>query len=130
VALNTIKRKLFTQLETLTLPSGVTIHYPNVNSTVPTDSHLVPTVLPNTTRPVGIVSTDREAGLLQVTVYIKVGTGELLSSDIAQVILDGFARNLDLDGVRIDASGSIGPSFSNDGGWNVTPISIPYINID
>lgn len=128
MALNTIKRKLFDRLESLTLPAGVVILYPNIGANTPDTSHLVPFVIPNNTQAVDLVSTDRELGLFQVSVYVKQGVGELLSVDIAQVIIDGFPRNLDLDGVRIDKSGSIGPSIS-DGGWSVTPVTISYFNI-
>ena len=130
MALNAIKRKLYDHLETLALPAGVTIHYPNISATVPDATYLVPNVLPNTTRSVDLVSTDRETGLLQIVVYVKKGAGELVSADVAQVIISGFSRNLDLDGVRIDVTGSVGPSFFDDGGWSMTPVTVPYINID
>jgi len=125
--LSQIKTSLIEQLNSLVLPAGVDVYYSNIEADVPNDSHLVVTVLPSTTLAVDQVSTDKEAGIFQVSVFVKKGKGEILSSDIAQVILDGFPRNLQLDGVRIEAPGSVASSFF-DGGWQITPVSIPYIN--
>lgn len=128
MSLSTIKALLFARLESLVLPAGVTVFYPNIGTTMPLYNFVSPAVLPATTAPIDLVNSDRETGLLQVSVYVKKGLGEIVSADIAQVILTGFPRNLALSGVRIDRPGSIGPSFY-DGNWQVTPVTIPYQNI-
>jgi hypothetical protein len=85
-------------------------------------------VLPATTDPVGIVTTDRETGIFQVSIFTVKGGGELEASRIAQKLLDGFPRNLQLDGVRFDVTGSVGASLF-EGKWQITPVSFIYINI-
>lgn len=124
--LNAIKTALFTHLESLSL--GVTIHYPNVASDLPDGEFVIPTVLPATTRSLGLVATNQELGLLQVSVFVKKGVGEIRSAEIAEAILAGFPRNLDLFEVRIDEAGSVGASFY-DGSWQITPVTIPYQHI-
>lgn len=128
MSLNTIKLALFSRLESLVLPAGVSVFYPNIGTIIPTYNFIRPDVLPASTAPVDLVSSDRETGLFQVSIYVKKGLGEIVSADIAQVILTGFPRNLALTGVRIDRPGSVGPSFY-DGNWQVTPVTIPYSNI-
>ena len=125
MALNQIKAALYDHLESLNgLPD---IHYSNVDSS-PTGNYIRPDVLPASTVPIGISMTDKEVGVLQVSVYVKKGSGELLAADIAQVVLDGFPRNTQLSGVRIDETGSIGPSILIEG-FQMTPVSITYHNV-
>lgn len=132
MALSTIKRSILTQLKSLAgLPD---IYYPNVDdygdgrTNPPKEDYLRPDFMPNTTRPIGLKETDQEIGIFQVSIFIKKGKGELLSSDYGQIIIDGFPRNLQLDGVRFDNPASVGASFF-DGAWQITPVSIFYQNI-
>jgi hypothetical protein len=128
MSLSIIKIALFARLESLVFPAGVTVFYPNIGADLPAGNFIRPDVLPASTAPLDLVGSNQESGLLQVSIYVKKGLGELTSSGIAQTILDGFPRNLALNGVRIDRPGSIGPSFF-DGNWQVTPVTIPYQNI-
>lgn len=126
MALEQIKTSIFDHLETLSgLPD---IHYPNVAGTIPTGEYIRPDVLPADTDPVGIITTDRETGIFQVSIFIPKGQGELDAARVAQKLLDGFPRNLALTGVRFDKSGSIGPSLFEEK-WQMTPVSFTYINI-
>ena len=126
MALEQIKTSIFNHLETLVgLPA---IHYPNVDGTLPTGEYIRPDVLPADTDPVGIVTTDRETGVFQVSIFIPKGQGELDAARVAQTLLDGFPRNLSLTGVRFDMSGSVGPALF-EGKWQMTPVSFTYINI-
>ncbi len=126
MALEEIKTSIFDKLESLAgLPA---IHYPNVDATIPTDEYIRPDVLPADTDPLGIVTTDRETGVFQVSIFIPKGQGELEAAKVAQKLLDGFPRNLQLTGVRFDRSGSIGPPLF-EGKWQMTPVSFTYINI-
>lgn len=126
MALVDIKVDLLDHLKTIVgLP---VINYPNIKSDIPTTDHIVPYVLPSTIIPVGIKSTDKESGIFQVSIFTEKGSGEIKALDYAKILLDGFPRNLRLSNVCIDRSGSIGPSFY-DGGWQVTPVSIPYLSI-
>lgn len=125
MSLNSIKISLLDHLKTIVgLP---TIHYPNMGADIPTDGHIVPYVIPSDTMPVGLRTTDKESGIFQVSIFVKKGSGEILALDIAETILQGFPRNLQLDNVCIDRSGSIGRSFYEDN-WQITPVTIRYRN--
>lgn len=129
MSFNQIKVSLLRHLKTLSgFSPEITIYYPNISEDLPTDNHIRPDVLPGTTNPIGLRTTDQETGILQVSIFIKKGQGEIKAADNAKVVLDGFPRNLQLEGVRIDRPGSIGPSFF-DGNWQVTPVSIFYQHI-
>ena len=126
MAIETIKTAIYTKLETLAgLP---TIFYSNVGGVLPTGSYIRPDVLPATTDAVGIATTDRESGIFQVSIFTVKGGGELESARIAQTLLNGFPRNLQLSGVRFDVTGSVNPSLY-EGNWQITPVSFTYINI-
>ena len=128
MALSDIKRALYTQLASIVgLP---VIHYPNIDGSdsVSDETFIVPSVLPATTTPVDLVATDNEIGIFQVLIYVKKGVGELAASDIGQLILDGFPRNLNLSDVRINRIGTINTDYF-DGSRQVTPVSITYQNI-
>ena len=123
--LNEIKQALYNHLDSLSgLPD---IHYSNVDSN-PTGEYIRPDVLPATTESIGVATTDKEIGVFQVSIYVAKGSGELKAANLAQIILNGFPRNTQLPGVRIDKTGSIGPSIFIDG-WSMTPISILYQSI-
>lgn len=126
MALSSIQIALFTQLETIGgLPA---IFYPNVDDTAPTTDYISPFVLPANTNSIGIRTTDQEIGVLQVSIYIEKGKGQIEASRVAGLILANFPRNLNLTDVRIDLPGSIGPVFY-EGKYQVTPVSIPYQHI-
>ena len=127
MALNDITISLLDHLKGIVgLP---TIYYPNVSADIPTDNHIIPYILPSNTIPVGLRTTDRETGIFQVSIFVKKGSGEILALDYARTIIEGFPRNLQLNNVCIDRSGSIGPSFY-EGHWQITPVSIRYLNIN
>lgn len=121
-----IKTAFYTQLKTLVgLPA---IRYPDIESSLdPLEEYIVPFVIPNTTQAEGIKETDRELGILQVSIYTRKGKGELYADRFAQIVLDGFKRNSNFDSFRIDETGTINPAFF-DGAFKVTPVSIPYYN--
>ena len=128
MALSDIKTVLYEQLASIAgLPI---IHYPNIDGidSVNDETFIVPSVLPANTTPVDLVSTDNEIGIFQVLIYVKKGVGELAASDIGQLILDGFPRNLNLGDVRINRIGTINTGYF-DGSRQVTPVSIVYQNI-
>lgn len=127
--LSTIKTSLYTQLEGVSLPSGVVIFYPNTDTSLPTSDFIRPDVLPGATDPLDLSHTNQENGILQVSVFVQKGKGEIRTADIVDAILDGFPRGLSLTGVRIDRPGYAGPSFF-DGSWQVTPVTVPYQNIE
>lgn len=128
MSLNTIIPSLYDHLTALVLPHGAVIRGKNTEGDLPTTPFVVPSVMPATTTPIGLRTTDKERGLMQASVFTKKNTGEIKAADIAQAIVDGFPRNLQLTGVRIDEAGSIAPSFFDDS-WMITPVTIPYQNI-
>lgn len=126
MALEQIKTSIFTRLEGLVgLP---TIYYPNTGGTVPTTDYIRPDVLPADTAPYDLNHTDIEGGIFQVSIFIEKGKGELEAARVAQILLDGFTRNLQLTSVRFNRSGSVAASFF-DGAWQVTPVTFTYQNI-
>lgn len=126
MAIEQIMTSIFTHLETLAgLPS---IHYPDGDGALPSTDYIRPDILPADTDPVGIVTTDRETGIFQVSIFTQKGSGELASARVAQLLLDGFPRNLSLTGVRFDKTGSVEPPLF-EGKWKITPVSFTYINI-
>ena len=126
MAIEQIKTSIYTHLETLVgLPD---IHYSNVEEDIPDGKYIRPDVLPTDTAAIGIRTTDKESGVFQVSIFIPKGQGELEAARVAQIILDGFARNLQLDGVRFDTTGSLGASLF-EGKWQITPVSFIYQNI-
>ena len=126
MAIEQIKTSIFTKLESLAgLPA---IFYPNVGATIPATDYIRPDVLPATTDAVGIKTTDQENGIFQVSIFTVKGSGELVAPRVAQLLLDGFPRNLALTGVRFDKTGSIGASLP-EGKWQITPVTFIYINI-
>ena len=126
MALEQIKTSIFTKLESLAGLPG--IYYPNTGGDLPTTDYIRPDVLPAETDPIGIAHTDRETGIFQVSIFTQKGKGELAAARVAQLLLDGFPRNLALTGVRFDRSGSVGASLY-EGKWQITPVSFTYINI-
>ncbi len=126
MAIEQIKTSIYNKLKSLGSLPG--IHYPNVGADIPLVNYIRPDILPADTDPVGIVTTDRESGIFQVSIFTVKGGGELEASRIAQTLLDGFPRNLKLDGVRFDVTGSVGTSLY-EGKWQITPVSFSYINI-
>ena len=126
MAIEQIKTSILNRLESLAgLPD---IHYSNIGADIPLTNYIRPDILPATTDAVGIVTTDRESGIFQVSIFTVKGGGELEASRIAQTLLDGFPRNLSLAGVRFDVTGSVGASLY-EGKWQITPVSFSYINI-
>jgi hypothetical protein len=126
VAIEQIKTSIFTKLESLAgLPD---IFYPNVGKPLPSTDYIRPDVLPAATDAVGLASTDQENGIFQVSIFIVKGSGELVAPRVAQLLLDGFPRNLALTGVRFNKTGSVEPPVY-EGKWQITPVSFTYINI-
>lgn len=126
MAIEQIKTSIFTKLESLAgLPD---IHYPNVGADIPAGDYIRPDILPATTDPIGIASTDQENGIFQVSIFTVKGSGELVAARVAQLLLDGFPRNLSLTGVRFNKTGSVEPSLY-EGKWQITPLTFVYINI-
>ncbi len=130
MTLSLIKDAVYERLESSALTEP--LYFPNTNDDrkvqPPTVNHLRPFVLPSETRTIGVRTLDQEVGLIQVSVYIGKGQNDFEGTELAELILALFPRNLDLTVCRIDQSGSIAPSFFDEG-WQVTPVSIPYQNL-
>jgi hypothetical protein len=128
MSVDVILSSLYNHLQGLSFPAGVVIHGMNAPGPLPTSSFISPKVLPATTAALALATTNQERGLLQVNIYTKKGSGELEAAAIAKAVIDGFPRNLQLTGVRIDEQGYPSASFF-DGSWMITPVTIPYQNI-
>lgn len=120
-----VSEQVFAHLEAnkATLPP---ILYPNLEETPPDGTHLRPFVIPASTDNVGIASdTTQDLGFIQISVYCKPGIGAIIPLQIASAVRALFPRFLNLNGVRIDQTGTISNAFS-DGTWYIVPVSIPY----
>ena len=123
MSLNAIENEAFERFaNAVGLPS---IIYPNIQKLEQEANHLRVSVLPAPTQSVGISSLDQELGFIQALVYVKQGQGSIVASDIAEVVLALFPRNLKLTAFRIDRIGFTSPSFY-DNTWLVLPVSISY----
>ena len=76
----------------------------------------------------GVTTLNQEVGIIQASVYVEKGVGEIVPADIAQEFLDLFPRNLQLTNLRIDKIGTIAAPFYDDA-WHVTPVTIQYQNL-
>ncbi len=130
MSLSAIKTAVFDRL--ISAAGLPTLYFDNVENTAnplpPTANHLRPFVLPSATNTIDLVDLDQEVGVIQVSIYVGKGQGEIVSTDLAATILALFPRNLNLTELRIDDAGSIAPPFY-DGGWYITPVTIPYQNL-
>lgn len=95
----------------------------------PAGAHIVPFVIPNKTRTIGLTSLGQRQGLLQVNVRQPLGAGELEGARVAELILAAFPRQTELTGCRIDSKGYIGPQYEADN-FHITPVTIPYQQLE
>lgn len=99
----------------------------------PSDNHLSVAILPATTIPVGISTTDRHGGIIQVTVSVRDDTGSINAASIADDVLTLFPRNTKMtqggDLIRINETGSVAPPIQGNG-WYSLPVSIIYTLIN
>lgn len=110
---------------------SVPVFFNNVESATnepPSGDHIVPYVLPSSTRTIGLNDLDQEIGLIQVSVYVEKGKGELVASRIVDEVIALFPRNLQLTGLRIDRTPSADIAFF-EGAWYITPVTIEYQNV-
>lgn len=75
------------------------------------------------------IALQREAGVLQVTLYYPANAGPGASVAQAEILRARFPRGLVLTSgsvrVTVERAPSIAPAF-NDGGFYGTPLSIPF----
>ena len=126
MSLSAIKIAVFDRLEAA--PGLLPLFFDNVDLGVPSGGHLRPYIIPATTKTLGLIDLGQEIGLIQVSVFIKKGKGDIVAADAGQLVLDLFPRNLELPALRIDSFGSMSAPFY-DGAWQITPVTIPYQKI-
>lgn len=95
----------------------------------PSGEHLRVSIIPATTSPVAISTTDRLSGIIQISVVVRDDTGAIRASDIADDVLALFPRNTEMvqggDLIRINTTGSVAAPLQGNG-WYSIPVSIPY----
>lgn len=132
-----IKDSFYTALSAGVFTGSPDIYFNNTENTnlpnPPLDNHFRAFVLPSDTLGIGVADLDQERGLFQVSVFTKKGENDFDGMELAEEVLSLFPRNTELlesGNVvgRIDNTGSIAPSFFEDG-WQITPVSIPYQNL-
>lgn len=105
------------------------IIFPNATgTTIPTEQHLRAYILPADTETVGLNSWNVERGIIQISVYDKVGVGVVAPYTLAEEVLALFPRGLVTSAFKVHRAGSIGPAVI-DGGWVAVAVSIPYENV-
>ena len=102
------------------------IRFPNINYATQTTAHNRLDILPAETVTVGLNGTQKNHGLIQISVYVPKGSAAHTASLQADKILELFPRNLTIGCIRIDKAGYVSPPIVTDA-WYVIPVTIPYV---
>ena len=108
------------------------IAYPNVSYET-TDAYYSVHIMPTQSFAMGISNTNRQAGICQVSCFIRDGGGEAEALTMAKAIIDAFPRNTEFVGagfkLRIDNPAWVSAGLQTGKGWYMIPVSIPYYTI-
>lgn len=116
-----IATQVFVRLFDFSLP----VRFPNIQYGEQVEPHVRVSILPAETDSFTLAGSVKRQGIIQVTIFIQQGLGDIVSRQHADAIIQLFPRGLDMSGVRIHRQGWASPGFI-DGAWWVTPVSIPY----
>lgn len=122
---STLLSSIFTYLETIDdIPD---IFYPNIKYETIPDEYLNISVMPIDPSDIGVKNIVQHSGLIQIDIAVKVGTGEIRSAEIADIIIEAFKRNtvIPTSLIRIDATPYKTNGYISDN-FLVTPITIEY----
>lgn len=128
---------LLTHLEELVLSPAIPVAWPNVEFTPPTAAPwLKPDFLALPAQRPGLAhdSVRYLGGLLQVSVFVPLGTGEILASEIAGDVLAHFARGTKIVGDITVVIGSVTGANGEptegtpvrESNWLQLPTTIPW----
>ena len=127
-----IETALFTRVASLVLSPALTVAWPNVEFTPPTEeAYLQVDHLPNNAQRLFLLTDDPEQwiGILQITVVSPTGQGSIGPSDIADLVSTHFKADTRLiEGdvvVDVTKDPDIRPA-APDGAWWRLPIDISY----
>jgi len=116
-----IAKEVFDRLADFELP----VRYPNVQYGEQTEAHCRASVLPAETDSFTLAGSVKRQGIIQVSIYMQQGIGDIIPRQYADTVIQLFPRGLDMAGVRVHRQGWASPGFI-DGAWWVTPVTIPY----
>lgn len=104
-------------------------YWPNIQADIPTADHVRIDVLPAPTETLGISGPEWQRGIVQITVFVRDGTGAVNADNIADTVIASFPRGTTISSggisVRFDEKGWKSPGIPG-GGWYQVPVTIPY----
>ena len=90
-------------------------------------------IIPARKEAVGISSTDVQNGFCQVSCFVLADVGEIKAISMAEKIIRAFPRNTKLrEGdltIEINKPAYYSQGLTNNNGWYMVPVTIPYIVI-
>jgi hypothetical protein len=123
--INTIARTLFAYLATIT---GLPVTYYVDSTELATTDHLRVYLLPATSISNGLPqdSATKQAGILQINVFVKAGKGaNIKSGDYIEILSNAFQRGTRPSGIEFNSPPNVNHSMANDG-FLMTAIDAKY----
>lgn len=106
-----------------------TVIFPNDNTTVIDGNHIRVNVIPATPDEYGLNSIAIYRGIIQLSVYVGQGVGEIEASRICDTIAASLTKNTQMTylttSIRVSTSPNIGQGMP-DGSYFMKPISVSY----
>ena len=112
--------------------SGVPVAMPNIKLD-PTglDKYYQIFIVPARKVSVGLSETDAQTGFCQVSCFVKTDVGEIKAINMAETIITAFPRCTKLTDnslkVEINQPSYYSQGLTNNNGWYMVPVTIPYI---
>lgn len=112
--------------------SGVPVAMPNIKFD-PTglDKYYQIFIVPARKVAVGLSDTDAQTGFCQVSCFVKTDVGEIKVLNMAESIISAFPRGTRLTDnvlkVEINQPSYYSQGLTNNNGWYMVPVTIPYI---
>ena len=119
-------------LDAVKIAAGaIPVALPNIPFSPTTETYYQVFIVPATKRAVGINSVNVQGGFCQVSCFTKEKIGELKAVTMAETILAAFPRNTKLKSgslkVEINQPPYYSQGLTNNNGWYMVPVTIPYI---
>lgn len=119
-------------LDAVKIAAGaVPVALPNIPFTPTTETYYQVFIVPSTKKAVGINSTNVQGGFCQVSCWIKEKIGEIKAITMAENIIAAFPRGTKLTDnslkVEVIQPAYYSQGLTNNNGWYMVPVTIPYI---
>lgn len=110
---------------------AVPVALPNIPFTPTTETYYQVFIVPATKKAVGINSINVQGGFCQVSCWIKEKVGEIKAITMAENIIAAFPRGTKLTDnslkVEVIQPAYYSQGLTNNNGWYMVPVTIPYI---